>query len=58
MAKLTDESKMPYGNHEGTRMIDVPASYLIWLHENNRCSKDVQEYVDDNIDILTKEASK
>lgn len=38
---LTDESKMPYGVHKDKNMADVPASYLLWLYENNKCSGDV-----------------
>lgn len=45
MAKLTDESLMPYGQHEGTEMINVPADYLIYLYENDKCSPEVKAYV-------------
>lgn len=53
--KLTDDSPMPYGRYEGDAMIDVPASYLIWLYENNKCNVEVNEYIEDCIDALRKE---
>jgi len=31
MASLSDNSLMPFGAHKGRKMIDVPASYLVWL---------------------------
>ena len=52
---LTDESLMPFGAHKGKRMIDVPASYLMWLHDNNRASGLVKEYIDDNLQALKQE---
>ena len=30
---LEDNSKMPYGKHVGRKMVDVPASYLLWMYE-------------------------
>lgn len=45
MANLTDESPMPWGKYQGDKMINVPASYLIWLYDNNKCSGDVKAYV-------------
>jgi uncharacterized protein (DUF3820 family) len=34
MIPLKDGDKMPYGIHAGTKMVDVPAHYLIWIYEN------------------------
>lgn len=56
--KLTDESKMPYGKHKDTEMADVPADYLIWLFENNRCSGNVKEYIKENLDVLQVEIKR
>jgi hypothetical protein len=36
-----DSDVMPFGKHKGTKMEDVPASYLHWLYhqcKNNGCS--------------------
>ncbi len=52
---LNDKSPMPYGIHKGTPMIDVPAGYLLWLLENNKCSGEVKEYIEDNLDALKLE---
>jgi uncharacterized protein (DUF3820 family) len=55
---LTDKSPMPFGVHKGTEMANVPASYLIWLYENDKCSDSVREYIEDNMDVLKMEVNK
>lgn len=52
---LTDDCPMPYGKYEGDDMEDVPAQYLLWLYHNDKCSKDVKEYIEENMDALEKE---
>lgn len=58
MNKLTDSDLMPYGKHKGKKMIDVPADYLIWCHDNDKCSPTVRAYIEDNLEVLNKEAKK
>lgn len=53
--KLNDNSPMPWGKYKGEKMANVPASYLIWLLENNKCSNDVKNYILDNMDSLKYE---
>ncbi len=55
MEELIDDSLMPYGQYQGRKMIDVPASYLIWLYDNGKCSPQVQKYVKDSYDALIQE---
>jgi len=31
----TDETLMPWGEHEGTRLADIPASYLAWFMDQD-----------------------
>ena len=52
MNHLTDESKMPFGKYEGVPMINVPAEYLIWIFENNKCTKEVAFYINKNLENL------
>jgi len=56
--QLTDQSPMPFGMHKGTCMADVPAKYLIWLYENNKCSGTVRAYIEENMDVLKQEIKK
>lgn len=58
MEKLTDESLMPWGKYKSHSMENVPASYLIWLYENNKCNNQVKEYIEDNLDFLRMEVDK
>ena len=48
MWRLTDTSAMPYGKYKGRPMLGVPADYLLWLHENGKCSEGVARYVEEN----------
>ncbi len=55
MAKLTDDSLMPFGIHKGKKMLDVPASYLLFLHEGKKYTEDVKDYIIDNLDVINKQ---
>ena len=55
MEELEDDSLMPWGKYKGECMIDVPAYYLIWLYDNNKCSGPVKNYIEDCIDALRME---
>lgn len=55
MAKLTDNSIMPFGKYQGHTMANVPASYLIWIFENNKCTKEVAIYISENLENLKLE---
>jgi len=55
---LTDESPMPYGQHKGEKMANIPAKDLIWLYENNRCNAEVKAYIIDNMDVLKEEIKR
>ena len=55
---LTDKSPMPFGKHKGVEMANVPADYLIWLYENEKCTDEVREYIEDNMDVLKIEVRK
>lgn len=58
MVKLTDNDFMPWGKYKGDKMANVPASYLLWLYENNKCSGEVKEYIKDNLEFLKLELKK
>ena len=49
---------MPFGKYKGTKMANVPASYLIWIFENNKCSIEVIKYVRENLDVLKEEVKR
>lgn len=55
---LTDTSPMPWGKHQGQQMQNVPASYLIWLYENDKCSADVKAYIFNNLETLRLEVKQ
>lgn len=51
--KFTDSSLMPFGKYKDIRLIDVPASYLLWLYENDKAGN-VKSYIEDNLDAIKK----
>ena len=52
---MNDNSLMPYGKYIGTKMANVPASYLMWLWDNNKACAEVREYIKENMDVLKME---
>lgn len=55
---LTDNSPMPWGKHKGTKMIDVPADYLLYLHEKSYSNSPVGLYIKNNLEVLQKQANQ
>ncbi len=65
MAKLNDDSLMPFGEYEGAKLEDVPAWYLLHLltwknvHPIIQANYiDVEEYVLENEDLLIQERDR
>lgn len=57
-AELTDNSEMPFGKFKGKAMVDVPAKYLLWLFDNGCDHAGVKKYINDNLQVLKKEAGQ
>lgn len=64
---MKDTDLMPIGKHVGKRMIDVPASYLLWIGEEiekkfykNRTLNEskVLKYIEENKQVLDNEVSR
>lgn len=65
--QLTDSCPMPFGKHLGKDMEDVPAAYLLYIHDKNlkefKAGKTpkgtnlfrVMEYCEDNMQVLEKQ---
>lgn len=58
MAALTDKSRMPWGKWRNTQMANVPADYLLWLYDNDKCDEQVKAYIVDNLEILKEEVKE
>ena len=50
-----DHYEMPFGKHKGTKMANVPAKYLLFLHERGKCYGLVKKYIEENLEVLKKE---
>ena len=44
---VTDETRITFGKHKGSRMCDIPEEYLIWWYNENI---EMILYIQDNID--------
>lgn len=55
MPDLKDDSLMPFGKHQGKKMANVPAGYLLWLNDQPWVDGNVKAYIHDNIEALRKE---
>lgn len=55
---LSDSDPMPFGKHKGQSMKSVPASYLMWLHENGCNNEDVSDYIAKHLDHLEDEVEE
>lgn len=51
---------MPFGQHQGKPMANVPAQYLLYIYDKGWCSNwpMVSAYIQDNLDGLRKEAGR
>lgn len=51
---MTDNSPMPFGEHKGKAMVEVPASYLMFISIQAWITKwpEVHGYIKDNMDVL------
>ncbi|WP_281167194.1 putative quorum-sensing-regulated virulence factor [Proteiniphilum acetatigenes] len=49
---------MPWGKHKGEKMGNVPAEYLMWLYDNDKCDKAVKDYIEDNLDVIQVEIKR
>lgn len=55
-----DEYRMPFGKHKGECIGEVPASYLLWLAEQDWIEKwgPVKKYIDKKYQQLEQEAKR
>lgn len=58
---MNDSDLMPFGKHDGEKLGDVPASYLLWLGDQpwvERSWPDLFGYILGNFERLEKEAKR
>lgn len=59
--KLTDDSRMPFGKHQGTKLSEVPSSYLLWALDQQWVRQQwppLIDYIRDNQDALEMDAAE
>lgn len=57
MIKLDDNSPMPFGQHKEEKMINVPASDLLWYYDQEWIDQwpKVKRYIEENYEALLEE---
>ena len=59
MNQLTDNSPMPFGKFKGQALVNVPASYLLWLYAQRDFNHlQLKNYIADNLDVLHVQAAE
>ncbi len=57
---MNDNSIMTFGKHKDKKLIDVPASYWLWLEEQDWFEEEYPAYFDymqDNMEAIEQEAN-
>lgn len=55
---VDDNTVMWFGKYEGTKLANVPASYLLWLYRGDKAYGDLKAYIEDNLQVLESEVNK
>ncbi len=55
---MDDNSLMPFGEHKGKKMANVPAKYLLWAYDQTWIRGDVKKYIEENLDVLKIQAKE
>lgn len=58
MVRLDDSSLMPFGKYKGTKLANVPASYMLFIYENYQLHENLKEYIKKNKDVLLAEVKR
>ena len=53
---MNNLSVMLFGIHQGKIITSVPADYLVYLYENNKCFGALKNYIINNMDSIKKRA--
>lgn len=57
MDEFNDNSKMPFGKYKDYPLVSVPASYLLFLRDNDKAGR-IKDYIETNLEVLQKEVKK
>lgn len=55
---MNDNSIMPFGKYKGEKLANIPASYFLWLNDQEWCREDIKEYIKENMSVFNLELGK
>lgn len=55
--EISEKSKMQWGKYKDYPLVSVPASYLLFLHDNEKAGR-YKDYINQNMDVLIKQVKK
>lgn len=54
---MDDNTPMPFWEHKGEKLANVPADYLIWLYRKGTIIG-LMRYIEENEDVLLQESKQ
>jgi uncharacterized protein (DUF3820 family) len=58
LPELTDQSLMPFGQHKGEKLANIPARYMLYIFENFQLHDNLKAYIKKNKDVLEAEVKR
>lgn len=58
MVRYTDTTIMPFGMHKGKALVNVPASYLLFLYYGDLREGALYDYIKMNLDVLMEQEKR
>jgi len=58
MVRFTDETLMPFGKYKGQKLANIPASYLLFLLDQDWVNGSLKDYIKRNKDVLEVEVRR
>jgi len=52
---MNDNDIMPFGQHKGKAMANVPPEYLLFLYETGKMYGQVKDYIAENLETIKTE---
>ncbi|HUR11201.1 MAG TPA: DUF3820 family protein [Flavitalea sp.] len=55
---MNENTLMPFGKYKGQKLANVPAGYLLWLYDTQKCGIALREYIREALPFLRVQYSR
>ena len=52
---MTDKTVLTFERYKGYKLVNVPASYLLYMYNENKVTPELKKYIEENKDVLKLE---